>query len=410
MDKKMLEKYARLIIKMGINIQKGQTLIIRTPIDCAEFARMAAQVAYDEGAREVVMHWNDELSTKMKYLHASDDVFDEFPDWMKEFNISYARKGAAFLTIYAEDPELMKEVDPAKMIRFQKVASAANKEYRDRMMTNKNVWCIASIPTVSWAKSVFPKAKNDEEAVELLWNAIFKVNRVTSDDPVKAWEEHKNNLKKSMNFLNNANFRLLKFTNSLGTNLEIELPEGHKWLGGSEMSQDGIEFIANMPTEEVFSLPKKTGVNGVVHSSKPLNFNGKLIEDFTITFKDGRIIDYTAKKGLDTLKELIESDEGSHYLGEVALVPYDSPISKSNILFFNTLYDENASCHLAIGRAYPSCLENGEKMSEEELEKHGVNYSIVHEDFMFGTSDLQITGITHDGKEITVFKDGNFAY
>ncbi|QVK18491.1 aminopeptidase [Mycoplasmatota bacterium] len=409
MDNLTLKKYAQLLIKMGINIQKNQTLIVRAPIECAEFARIVAQVAYDEGAREVIMRWEDDLSTKMKYLSANDEIFDEFPEWLKEFHLSYARKGAAFLTIDASDPELLKEVNPSKMVRYQKVANKAVKEYRDRLMSNKNVWCIASIPTVSWAKKVFPDV-NEEEAVSKLWDAILNAMRVNQEDPVKAWEEHKTNLKKSMDFLNSNNFKMLKFKNNLGTDLEVELPEEHIWLAGSEFTPEGIEFIANMPTEEVFTLPKKTGVNGIVYSSKPLNFNGKLIDEFSITFKDGKIIDYNAKKGYDSLKELIETDEGSHYLGEVALVPYDSPISKSNILFYNTLYDENASCHLAIGRAYPSCIKNGDNMTEEELEKHGVNHSINHEDFMFGTADLKITGITHDNKEIPIFDNGNFVY
>jgi aminopeptidase len=409
MDKTMLEKYARLLVKMGVNIQTGQTLVINSPIECAEFARMIAENAYQAGAREVVMSWRDELSTRIKYLHATDDVFDEFPEWQKEFSLSYSHKGAAFLSISASDPELMKGVDPSRMVRQQKVASAALKEYRERMMANKNVWCVASIPTVAWAKKVFPGVSG-EEAVEKLWDAIFKTVRADQEDPVAAWEEHKSNLQKSMDFLNNSNFKSLKFKNALGTDLNVELPEGHLWLGGSEFTPEGVEFIANMPTEEVFSLPKKTGVNGTVFSSKPLNYNGNLIDEFSITFKDGRIVDFSAKEGYETLKSLVETDEGSHYLGEVALVPYDSPISRSNILFYNTLYDENASCHLAIGKAYPVCIKNGENMTSAELEQHGVNESITHVDFMFGTKDLQITGITQDGTEVIVFKDGNFAF
>ncbi len=409
MDNKNLEKYAHLLIKMGLNIQKGQTLVVRAPIECAEFARLCAKNAYEEGAREVIMYWQDDLSLKMKYLYADDEIFDEYPDWLREFYLSHARKNAAFLSIAASDPELLKDIDPKKLVRQHKVSSQAIKEYRDRLMSNKNVWCIASIPTVSWATKVFPDV-SENESVELLWDAIFKAMRVDKEDPIKAWEDHKNNLKKSMEFLNTSKFKSLKIKNSLGTDLEIELPEGHIWVGGSEFTPEGIEFIANMPTEEVFTLPKKTGVNGIVYSTKPLNQNGKLIDEFSITFKDGAIVDFTAKKGYETLKEIVETDEGSKYLGEVALVPYDSPISKSNILFYNTLYDENASCHLAIGRAYPSCLKNGENMTEEELDKHGVNQSINHVDFMFGTKDLQIIGITQDGKEIKVFENGNFSY
>ncbi len=409
MDQNYLQNYAHLLIKLGINIQKNQTLVINSPIECAEFARMLTLVAYQEGAKEVVVNWNDELSTKIKYLHAPNEIFDEYPDWLKEFYLSNARKGAAFLSIAASDPELMKEVDPSRMVRYQKVASAAIKEYRDRLMSNKNVWCVASVPTIPWATKVFPNVSSDE-AVEKLWDAIFKAMRADQLDPVKAWEEHKTNLKKNMDFLNNANFKTLKFKNELGTDLEVTLPENYCFLGGSEYSPEGIEFIANMPTEEVFTLPKKTGVNGTVYSSKPLNHNGNIVDEFSLTFKEGKVVDFSAKKGYETLKSIIETDEGSHYLGEVALVQYDSPISKSNILFLNTLYDENASCHLAIGAAYPSCIKNSEKFTSEELQELGVNDSITHVDFMFGTSDLQITGITHEGKEVPIFKDGNFAY
>ncbi|MFT5875362.1 MAG: aminopeptidase [Clostridium sp.] len=409
MNNKLLEKYALLLVKTGINIQKDQTLVINSPIECASFTRIISRIAYIEGAREVVVNWRDELSSKIKFMNAKDEVFLEYPDWQRDFYLSNARKGAAFLSISASDPELMKDVNPDRMSKFHIAASTAIKEYRDRLMSNKNVWCIASIPTISWAKKVFPKLSEDE-AMEKLWNAIFKTVRVDTVDPVASWETHKSNLKKNMDFLNLNNFKYLQYTNSLGTNLRIELPENHLWLGGSDYTPGGIEFIANMPTEEVFTLPSKTGVNGIVVSSKPLNYNGNLIEKFSLTFKQGRIVDFKAEVGYDILKSIIETDEGSCYLGEVALVPYDSPISNSNILFYNTLFDENASCHLAIGKAYPVCIKNGENLSDEELAEQGVNDSFVHEDFMVGTEDLQIIGIKADGKEIPIFENGNFAF
>jgi aminopeptidase len=409
MNNELLEKYARLLIRTGINIQKGQTLVINSPIECASFARSLSRIAYTEGAREVVINWRDELSSKIKFMHAPEEVFEEFPDWQRDFYLSNVRKGAAFLNISASDPELMKDVNPERMVKAQKASSTAIKEYRERLMSNRNVWCVASIPTIAWAKKVFPKLSEDE-AVEKLWDAIFKTVRVDTIDPVASWETHKMNLKKSMDFLNSNNFKYLQYKNSLGTDLKIELPENHLWLGGSEYTPEGIEFIANMPTEEVFTLPKKTGVNGIVVSSKPLNYNGNLIEKFSLTFKEGRIVDFKAEKGYDILKKMIETDEGSYYLGEVALVPHDSPISNSNILFYNTLFDENASCHLAIGKAYPVCIKNGENLSDEELAKLEVNDSIVHEDFMVGSEDLQIVGVTAEGEEISVFKNGNFAF
>ena len=409
MKNELLEKYALLLIKTGINIQKNQILVISSPIECASFVRILSKIAYTEGAREVVINWHDELSSKIKFMHAPEEVFEEYPDWQRDFYLSNVRKGAAFLSISASDPELMKEVNPERMAKTHKAASNAIKEYRDRLMSNRNVWCVASIPTISWSKKVFPELSEDE-AVEKLWNSIFKTVRVDTIDPVASWETHKSNLKKSMDFLNGNNFEYLQYKNALGTDLKIELPENHLWLGGSDYSPEGIEFIANMPTEEVFTLPKKTGVNGIVVSSKPLNYNGNLIEEFSLTFKQGKIVDFKAKKGYDILKSIIETDEGSHYLGEVALVPHDSPISNSNILFYNTLFDENASCHLAIGKAYPVCIKNGENLSDEELLKSGVNDSNVHVDFMVGSEDLQIIGITADGKEVPVFKNGNFAF
>ncbi len=408
MNKTMLEKYAQLVVKTGINIQQKQTLVISTPLECAPFARMLAETAYEAGAREVVMNWKDELSSKIKFLQAPDEIFDEFPDWQKDFYLFYARKGAAFISIAASDPELFKEVNPERLVRMQKASNTALKEYRERTMSNKNAWCVVSIPTEAWAKKVFPEVAAGE-AMEKLWEAIFKAVRVDMDDPVAAWKEHSGQLKQSLDYLNSHKFKLLHYKNSLGTDLQVELPTEHLWLGGPEYTADGTEFVANMPTEEVFTLPKKAGVNGVVVSSKPLNYNGTLIDKFSLTFKDGRIVDCKAEQGYEVLKKLVETDEGSHYLGEVALVPDNSPISNAGILFYNTLFDENASCHLAIGKAYPICLKNGTDMNAAELEQAGANDSMVHVDFMLGTDDLEIIGTTATGETIPVFKNGNFA-
>lgn len=408
MNDKVLEKYARLVIKTGVNIQPNQTLIITSPLECAPFARVIAEVAYQAGARDVVMNWKDELSSKIKFLHAADEIFDEFPEWQKEFYMSYARKGAAFVSIAASDPELLKEVDPDRVVRLQKASNTALKEYREHIMGNKNAWSIVSIPTLAWAKKVFPEA-SDEEAVDKLWTAILKAVRVDTADPVVAWQEHSRTLKQTMDKLNSHNFKMLHYKNSLGTDVKVELPDGHIWLGGPEHTTGGVEFVANMPTEEVFSMPKKTGVNGIVVSAKPLNYNGTIIDKFSLTFKDGRIVDCKAEAGYEVLKKLVETDEGSHYLGEVALVPHNSPISNSNILFYNTLFDENASCHFAIGKAYPICIKDGVTMDKEQLEQAGVNDSMVHVDFMIGTADLEINGITASGETVAVFKNGNLA-
>lgn len=408
MRNSMSQKYAELIVKYGVNIQKGQILIISASVGCAAFVREVSAAAFDMGAKDVVINWRDDQFSRIRYLNAPEEVFDEYPEWKKEFFISYSYKGAAFLSIDDDDPEVMLGVDPARMMKSTRASQAAIKEYRDRLMSNRNCWCVVAVPSPAWAKKVFPELGEDE-AVEKLWAEIFKTVRVDTEDPVAAWEGHKKRLKRSIDFMNSSSFHRLHYRNSCGTDLEIKLPKGHIWIGGSDFTPEGVEFIANMPTEEIFTLPEKTGVNGRVVSTKPLSHNGNIIDGFTLHFKDGRIVDYSAERGYEALKSIVETDEGARYLGEVALVPYDSPISKSGILFYNSLFDENASCHLAIGKAYCVCLRNGENMGEKELENAGVNDSLTHVDFMIGSEDLEITGITADGKEVPVFRNGNFA-
>lgn len=408
MNDAILAKYAYLIIRTGVNIQRDQTLVISSPIECAPFARILAEVAYRQGARDVVMNWVDELSAKVRFLNAPEEVFDEFPEWRKDFYLSYVRKGGAFISISASDPELLKDVNPERIVKSQKASNTALVEYRERIMNHDNSWCVVSIPTKPWASKVFPE-KSEDQALALLWNAILKAVRVDSEDPVADWEEHKSKLRDRREYLNTNKFKFLHYKNAHGTDLTIELPEGHIWMGGSKRNAVGVDFVANMPTEEVFTLPKKTGVNGIVVNSKPLVYNGNLIDNFKLTFKDGKVINSEAATGEEILRKLLETDEGASYLGEVALVPYNSPISNSGILFYNTLFDENASCHFALGKAYPTCIENGADLSKEELGKYGVNDSLIHVDFMIGTQDLEITGITLDGKHIPVFRHGDFA-
>ena len=409
MERIMLEKYADLLVRTGINVQKDQLLVVTTPIECAEFARIVTEKAYDAGAKEVIVRWVDEQSDRIRYNRASEAVFEEVPEWIVPYLEGYAKKGAAFLRIAASDPELMKDVDPKRIAKQNKTLSTALNTYRSMLMSNKNVWCVASIPTIPWAKKVFPGV-SEEEAVAKLWDAIFKAVRVDQEDPVAAWTDHQNNLKKSLNFLNGHKFAQLRYKNSIGTDVVVDLPEKHLWFGGGDDHENGYTFIANMPTEEVFTLPHANGVNGKIVSSMPLNHNGNLVDKFELTFKDGLVVDFSAETGYETLKELLNTDEGAKRLGEVALVPYDSPISNQNILFYNTLFDENASCHFALGKAYPICVEGGDEMDLEALKAEGANDSLTHVDFMVGTSDLEIIGTTKDGKEVTVFKNGNFVY
>lgn len=406
---RQIDKYVELVIQKGINIQKGQILVISSPVEVYDFTRKLVKQAYELGASEVVVHWNDEVVGKYKYVYGAEDIFDTFPEWQKESMEYYRKKGAAFLSVYATDPDILKEVDKTRVARFQKAKSLALKEYYENVMGNSNQWCVISVPTQAWAKRVFPELST-EVAISEMWKLILKIVRADKENPILEWENHLNTLKARMDYLNKKRFAKLICRNSLGTNLEIGLPEGHKWISGGEKSKAGVEFVANIPTEEIFTMPHREKVNGVVVSSKPLIYGGSVIDKFTLTFKDGEVINYSAEVGEEILGKLLSMDENSKYLGEVALVEYDSPISKSERVFYNTLFDENASCHLAFGGAYPVCLENSEGQSEEELKERGMNNSLTHEDFMIGTEDMEIVAIDSEGRETIIMKNGNFVF
>ena len=403
-----LQEYAALLIRVGLNVAEGQTLIISAPVECAYFARMCAEEAYAAGCREVVMSWHDDQLARMKYLHADEAVFEEVPLWRRHFFNDYALEGAAYLAISASDPESLKGVDSGRVVKAQQASGRALKDFNRLQMSSGFPWCIASIPIPSWARRVFP-GQPEEAAMERLWNAIFSSVRISGDGKaVEKWEEHIATLARRKEKLNALNFKQLHYTNALGTDLTVELPEGHIWEAGDDRTQSGRSFIANMPTEELFTSPLRTGVNGVVYASLPLVDSGNIIDRFHFVVQDGKIVEARAETGEEFLKAAISVDEGACYFGEVALVPYDSPISNQKILFYNTLFDENAACHIAFGEAYP-CLEGGRDMTKEELKARGLNDSITHVDFMVGTPDLSIVGTTHDGEEIPVFVEGNFA-
>ena len=407
MDEK-LQEYARLLIRVGLNVQKGQKLVISSPVECAFFARMCAEEAYAIGCKEVVMNWHDDAMARMKYLRADDAIFDEVPLWRRHFFNDHALEGAAYLAISASDPENFKGVDPKRIIRAQQASGKALKDFDRLQMCGGFPWCIASIPIPSWAKTVFPDV-SEAQAMEQLWDAIFQAVRISGDgQAVEKWQQHLATLHGRMEKLNALNFKSLHYTNALGTDLTVELPEGHIWEAGNDVTLSGQEYVANMPTEELYTSPLKTGVNGVVYASMPLVHDGSIIDGFHFVVRDGKIVEAHAQKGEETLRGAISVDEGASYFGEIALVPYDSPISNQKILFYNTLFDENAACHIAFGEAYP-CLQGGQKMTKEELKAHGLNDSITHVDFMIGTPDLSIVGTTHDGREVPVFVNGNFA-
>ncbi|GGE49642.1 aminopeptidase [Pullulanibacillus camelliae] len=402
----LLETYAELAVKIGVNVQKGQTLVIRTPIVAQDFVRQAAKKAYEVGAKNVIVDWSDEQLTRIKYDMAPDEAFKEFPTWTAKGFEELAEQGAAFMSISASNPDLLKGVDPGKISTANKTAGEAMQTFRAYTLSSKVSWTVVSVPTPEWAQKVFPDL-NGPEAVDALWAKIFQATRVTQGDAVANWKQHVQTLEEKVSFLNHLGIKSLHYQ-APGTDLTIELADNHNWMGGGNQNSQGTYFVPNLPTEEVFCMPKKTGVNGYVTSTKPLNYGGTLIENFTLTFKEGRIVDYKAEAGEDTLKHLIETDEGSHFLGEVALVPHHSPISDTGIIFYNTLFDENASCHLAIGAAYPFNIKGGSSMTKEALARHGANDSLTHVDFMIGSADLAIDVETHSGDVLPIFRKGNW--
>jgi len=405
---KLLNKYAELAINIGVNIQKGQTLLIRSAIHSAPFTRLVVKKAYEAGAKNVNVLWTDDKITRTRFDLAPDDAFEEFPDYFVRAHDEAVEKNHALLSISSVDPDLLSGVASDRIATHTKTTGMALDNFRRALQADKLSWSIVAVPCEAWAAKVFPNLKTSTEQIAALWKAVFFATRADLDDPVAAWKAHIKNLAQKAEFLNNNKFHALHFK-APGTDLTIELPKKHFWCAAESTNAAGATFNANLPTEEVFTMPLKTGVNGVVTSKKPLSYTGNLIEDFSLTFKDGAIVDFTAKKGYDTLKTIIDTDEGSKYLGEVALVPHSSPISTSNLTFYNTLFDENASVHLAIGSAYAFNLVGGKDMSPEELVAEGVNKSITHVDFMIGCAEMNIDAISTDGNKTPIFRDGEWA-
>ncbi|MBD2872326.1 aminopeptidase [Paenibacillus arenilitoris] len=404
----LLDKYAELIVRVGVNVQQGQEVFLaRAPIDQAQLVRQIARKAYEAGASNVHVDWSDDELGRLKYEKAADDVFTRLPAWETAMRNALVENGAAFISITSSTPDLLKGIDPQRIANFQKASGEGLKEFRRAIQSDKVSWTVVAAAGKDWAKKVFPHA-SEAEAVERLWKAIFDSVRLHNEDPVKAWDEHNATLHTKGEKLNENRFRKLHYT-APGTDLTIELPEGHVWVAAGSTNQNDVPFMANMPTEEVFTVPLKTGTSGYVSSTKPLSYGGNIIDRFKLTFENGRIVKVEAEEGQDILQKLVDTDEGSHYLGEVALVPHESPISQSNILFYNTLFDENASNHLAIGSGYAFNIEGGKTMSPEELEAKGVNASITHNDFMIGSAEMDIDGIKDDGTVVPIFRKGNWA-
>ena len=409
MTEEILRKYARLAVVSGSNVQPGQLLVIRASVRDWQFIEYCVQEAYNAGAKAVMVDWNDENISHMHYEYQSVDTLCEIPDWSEEKVKWEQENKCAYLNVSSGTPGLMSDIDQGKMQKSMMARMKRMRKYQPYTMNNLGQWSIVALPNPKWAKKVFPDM-SEEDAVNALWQAILFSVRVREDnDPVKEWEQHDKELLEHCDVLNGHQFKALHFANSKGTDLTVGLVKNHIWVGGGCSTPEGVFFNPNMPTEECFCMPDRNNVNGRVYASKPLNYAGKLVEDFWFEFKDGVVVDYGASKSKEALTQLLDTDEGARHLGEVALISYDSPISNLNILFYNTLFDENASCHLALGRCYPENVHGGIEMSDEELLEVGGNNSMEHVDFMFGTSDMTVTGIKEDGSEVTVFANGNFA-
>ena len=402
------EKLAKLAVRKGVNVQKDQPVVISACVRDAAFVRLLVKEAYEAGARYVEVNWNDVELTRLDYTYQSLETLQDVPQWLYDRRRTDNEAGACYLTVRSDAPGALDGLDPEKIHAASVAVSRKMRPLRNYTMNNEGQWCVLGLPSIEWAMKIFPDLPA-QEAYDKLEEAIFAVSRVTADgDPIAAWDEHDSNLMNYGRKLTERQFTALHFTSGLGTDITVGLVKDHIWVGGGCFTPQGVYFDPNIPTEECFCMPEKTGTNGIVYASKPLSYQGRVIENFWLRFENGKVTDFGAEKEADTLRKLVEFDEGSCYLGEVALVPYDSPVSRSGILFFNTLYDENAACHLALGACYPENLQGGTEMNEEELAAHGANNSMTHCDFMFGTSDMDIDGILPDGTRVPVFRKGNY--
>ena len=407
MQQERLKKYAELIAKCGLNVQKGQDVIVRCGLDQPEFVTMVVEECYKLGAARVKMEWLHMPITKLNYLYRTEETLSEvteieIAEWERRL-----KKSTCILFIDSDDPDGLSGTDSGKIARSNMARFPIIKPYRDAL-ENKYQWCIAAVPGRDWAHKVFPNLPIDE-AVERMWEAILSTARV-DDDPIKAWDEHNKNLAKRCKFLNDYKFASLEYKSANGTDFKVGLnPKGAFHGGGEYTLESNIYFNPNIPSEEVFTSPMRGLAEGKVVATKPLSYQGKLIENFWVRFEGGKAVEVYAEKNMDVLEKMIAMDEGAAYLGECALIAYDSPINNTGILFYNTLFDENASCHLAFGRGFNECLEGFENMTVEECQKAGINSSMIHVDFMIGSKDMSIVGVTADGQRVTIFKDGNWA-
>ena len=404
-----LRRYAELLVRRGVALQPGQELVLSAPVEGASFARVVAREAYAAGAGHVTVNWADDQLSRLEYESCPVEAFETLPAWKAEQLNSLAEQGACFLWLDGSDPDALVGVDPAKPAARAKASHTQCARYRRGLDFGENAWCIGGVAVAAWARKVFP-GRSDEEATYRLWTAILDAARVVDDDPESEWETHDAALAKSKRLLNDARYDALRYTSGNGTDLTIGLTARHVWEGGAARTRAGVAFFPNMPTEEVFTTPDRNRADGVVHSVLPLVHNGAVIRDFWLRFERGQVVDYHAEQGEEVLRHILETDEGARHLGECALISKNTPIRQSGLLFYSTLYDENTSCHLALGMGFPDCLEGGVDMTKEELLAAGVNESATHVDFMIGADDLNVWGVAADGTQTPVFEHGQWTW
>ena len=410
----LLQTYAEAIVKVGLNLRAGQRLIITNatargvPPAGRELVHAVTKAAYAAGARFVDVIWGDEEMLRLRVQNAPADSFHEYPTWHAHGIMDMIKNGDALLSIYANNPDIYNGLDPERLGAMQKAHLENYQEISLNVTRNAINWCVVASAAPAWAAKVFPDLES-EQAMEKLWQAIFETTRATEPDPVAAWGEHIKNTRKRADYMQAKKFSALHYKSDQ-TDFTLGLPNGHKWISAQSLAENGVVFTANMPTEEIFTLPDRTRAEGIVHSTFPLSYGGSLIEDFTVKFENGRVVSVSAKKNEAILQKLVDTDEGSTRLGEVALVPVSSPIARRGHLFYNTLFDENASCHVAIGRAYRFTLTGGEELTDEEFNEAGGNTSITHVDFMIGSPQMDIDGIKEDGTREPVMRSGEWAF
>jgi aminopeptidase len=411
-----LDKYAEVIVKVGLNIQPGQRLLIGvpifgmwgTPLELVPLIRLVAQKAYQAGARLVDVMWNDDQLRLIRFRHAPHNSFEEYPVWRAQAAYEAARDGDAVLLILAENPDLLSKQEPALVSTLHQTDFKHMRPFAELRGKNANNWTVITAPVEGWSDKVFPDIPPEDREAKF-WETLFEICRVNQPDPVSAWRDHYHELAARRDYLNRKRYAALKLT-APGTDLMIGLPREHKWRAARMTSQTGIEFTGNIPTEEVFTIPHKDRVEGVVSSTRPLSYGGTMIKDFSLMLSEGRVVKVSARKGEDNLRKLLATDEGSNRLGEVALVPHSSPISQTGLLFYNILIDENATSHLALGRSLRFCFEGGETISDEAFAAAGGNLSLIHLDFMVGSGEMDVDGFRDDGSIEPVMRGGEWAF